>query len=209
MNKRLIVCGGGERSGSTWQYNAVRALHGAGVYGAWIDDYEPGRAEAVHVIKAHTPTATANLPADVILTAYRDLRDVVGSMMRMEWLDLADVAAIDAFLDRYLTAQEAWRQRAAYIMKYEDMVAQPRAELARLAVALDISLTANALDAALDMVSAIKPAEATPAGATTRYDPETLLHAGHLSDGPRQLDDMLRTRIELRHEGWLRSNGYL
>lgn len=207
--RRLIICGGGERSGSTWQYNVVRALYGARVYGAWIDDYDPGCSEGVHVVKAHAPSAIAHLSADVILTAYRDLRDVAASMIRMGWLDAANVAAIDAFLHSYVAAQDAWRARAVYAMKYEDMIAQPDAELVRLAAALGLALRPSEREAALDVVSAIKPAEAAPAGATTRYDPETLMHAGHLSAASAPLDDAIRTRIEQRHGDWLRGNGYL
>lgn len=64
------------------------------------------------------------------------------------------------------------------IKKYEDMIAQPHAELARLAAALSLALSPDERDAALAIVSAIKPAEAKPPGGTTRYDRETLMHAG-------------------------------
>lgn len=99
----IIVCGGGLRSGSTWQYNATRALFaatGQDVYGAWIDDYDPTRSEPVHVIKAHDPASLGQVHADKVVTCFRDLRDVVASMHRMGWLRIDNPQSLAEFLDR-------------------------------------------------------------------------------------------------------------
>jgi hypothetical protein len=221
MPQLTIICGGGQRSGSTWQYNAVRAIvraNGLSAYAAWIGSYEASRPEPVHIVKLHDPALATAFPAAKIVGSYRDLRDVVQSLDRMGWLGNGRLARLRRlidhvsplnrrftarrFLDRYIESHRWWTQNAVYMMRYEAMKAAPADEVARLAIALDLPLTGEQAARIADALAKMT----TPVRDGT-IDPDTLLHAGHIASGPHE-DRALVRFIDRRYGAWLAANGY-
>ncbi len=221
-----IICGGGYRSGSTWQYNAVRAIAsigGASVHGAWIHDYDPERLEAVHVVKAHHRSAIARFEGSLFVGGYRDLRDAAASLQRMGWAEARMKSVRDflthhlarskrwqirRFLDQYVANDAAWARASVHMMRYEDMIADPPAEIARLAKALGFALDAGQIAKVHAQVAAMRPPGDAPTGTIEGRDPETLLHPGHIGRGTSPLDPQMLRYIERRYAGWLAARGY-
>src|SRR3954454_11133001 len=105
MAKKVILCAGPSRSGSTWQYNIIRLLTKAAYgesYGAWVLDYDPANPAPAHVVKIHDPQHLGKLVPNAIVTGHRDLRDVLASARRMKWRSFAARKEIGIFLDRYI-----------------------------------------------------------------------------------------------------------
>lgn len=206
------------RSGSTWQFNIVRVLTAGAVgwdqvYGAWIDDYDPDRAELCHVIKAHRPEQIAQVAADVTLSSIRDLRAVASSLARMQWLSLDDADAVARELDEYAAAADAWRSATSYVMRYEQMLEAPLAVARETAAALGLGVAEAQLRAAVEWVDDLSPPGDTPLGGLN-YDPDTQLHAGHIgarsnAETMATLPPEIRSLIDERYEIWLRAYGYL
>lgn len=207
----IILCAGPMRSGSTWQYNALRAIAvtaRGSAYGAWIADYNPARAEPVHIIKVHSPDQGSQIAADAVVTGFRDLRDVFASVHRMGWYSFEEPKKITQFLDTYVRFVATWEERAKHVMRYESMVAEPEAEIQRMAAALGFELSPQELTDVRNQVSAIHPNGTEPTGNLTNYDRVSLLHPGHLSIGAPTLDRKTRRLIERRYAGWLRDRNY-
>lgn len=207
--ERRIICAGSARSGSTWQYNAVRFLFDAAgqtCYGAWIKDYDPSRQETIHVLKTHNPTFATG--PGTVLTAYRDLRDVVASQVRMGWFTGMEIGVLDRFLERYIINLAVWRTEARHVMRYETMKNDSTAELVHLSRSLDLSLGTEAINGVRCRIDELRPAKSTPAGSRSDYDPETQLHAGHISGSAFALSAEWRLHIEKRYSRWLRRHGY-
>lgn len=221
MPDLTIICGGAQRSGSTWQYNAVRAIvreNGLSAYAAWIDSYEASRPEPVHIVKLHDHARAAAFPGAKMVGCYRDVRDVVQSLDRMGWLDngrwprirrLIDrISPLNRqftarrFLDRYVESHWWWTRNAVHMMRYEDMKVAPAGEVARLATALDLPLTRQQADGIADALARMTAPEARGA-----IDPDTLLHAGHIATRPHE-ERALAGFIGKRYGAWLAANGY-
>jgi hypothetical protein len=213
-----VVCGGMNRSGSTWQFNVVRVLV-AGVvgwdqvYGAWIDDYDADRPERCHVIKAHSPQQVQEVRADVTLSSIRDLRAVASSLARMKWLSLDDADGVISLLGYYVAVADSWRSVADSVMRYEQMLEAPLSAASDIASALRLRVTEAQLGKAVGWVADLRPPGDAPLGGLN-YDRDTQLHAGHI--GSRSNDEAiaalppeLRLLIDECYEPWLRTNGYL
>jgi Sulfotransferase domain len=210
--RRIFVCAGAPRSGSTWQYNLVRLLakeaYGS-VYAAWIADYEPIDGATAHVVKIHDPKDAAGLPAGLAVTSNRDLRAVLASARRMQWAPYRATRDIRSFLDRYVRQLEFWSERAVHVMRYEQMMADPIAEAQRTAAALGIRMSRPRLDKICDAIAALEPPGDKPTGKFGDADPLTQLHPGHIGGGRGLLDEKSRLYVERRYETWLRGHGYV
>lgn len=133
----LVLSAGMPRSGSTWLYNALRlmlaqrfASPGA-LACAWVGDIDRLPAEALcRLVKLHEWDGALAGQADFVVWSYRDLRDAMASQHRKFG------GALSLQFADYLVRQDArWSARADHVMRYEDMLAQPRHELQRLAAA--------------------------------------------------------------------------
>ena len=88
MKSKLIIAAGFYRSGSTWQFNALRViceLHFGkdNVYSCFSDHYSPEtRAEPIHIVKIHKWNEELARQADLVFTTHRNMEDVKGSMKR-------------------------------------------------------------------------------------------------------------------------------
>lgn len=215
-DRKVILCAGLNRSGSTWQMNAAHALlrearPELSVRISWIGDYDRADPADVHLVKVHRHRDAASL-GDVVLSTYRDLRAVAGSLVRMQWVP-PDWPSLRTFLDAYVEDAEAWRARADLLTPYEDLLDRPDEVLASIAQALGIDPAPGLVAAAMARLDRLAPPSATPAGSLDFFDRETLLHHGHVGGradaaAMAQLSGELLGRIEIRYHDWLVAHRY-
>ena len=209
----LVVCAGIPRSGSTWLYNAARLLltatagDAAAVHGAWIEHYEPSNGARFHVVKIHEPDEALAWRAKAILTSRRDLRDIAASAWKRSWI--SDEPSALAFVDSVIRQHQFWQQRCAFQMVYERMHAEPRAELVRVADALNFGIDVSAAADVLKAIDALGHED----DSEHAFDAGNLLHKKHIMDGrvgyhSETLPPDLLQRINSRCAEWLAANGY-
>lgn len=232
-----LFCAGMMRSGSTLQYQIAKTLvEGAG-RGVGVGSCEPGRfrelldryddPEPVYVVKCHryVPTARARLRRGEAraLYIYRDLRDVVVSMMHKENRTFRQLA--DAGFVRQLLEDDAiWStQPNTLVSVYEEVSADLRSEVERIARFLDIDAGEAELDRIAEEHSLARQKRrlerfdfgkaGVAEGQTNLVDPSTLLHHNHLRSGESgqwadELEAAEVAEIERVAGGWLLEHGY-
>lgn len=172
---KIIVIAGLIRSGSVWQYNAVRlALVSAGrsVYGgvAW-PEYDPrgpvARNAEYHLIKEHRYFTELATQAYQVFTSFRDLMQV-----RRSWRRFSGMPLTDADLSMHVEALVRWQMHADHYTPFRNILRKPKVELARLCTVL--GLPDLDLDNLLAELHALKPPE-------NGQDPTTLLFYNHVS----------------------------
>ncbi len=147
---RLVWCLGMYASGSTWLFNAARAVAGVlypqqRVAGHFVEELRPLRAlpRALNVVKTHDlgPAAARFMAerADVILISLRDPRDAVTSMVQHMQLDFAP-ALQRAETSAQFAASFAGDARAALFI-YESGFTDAAETFDSLAAALGGTLT--------------------------------------------------------------------
>lgn len=171
-----VVVAGIYRSASTWLYNAVR-LSLAEVdttYGSYVSDYRIGNKSKHHVIKTIRYNTDVLGYADVVVTSYRNINDIIDSMKRRREINTDDRFTNETHyesINTYLLYLLWWQQHAKYMMYYEDFIRNKRGELLKIHRALGISPNVDTVLAKLD---AIKIPE-------IGFDPVTLYHADHIT----------------------------
>jgi len=208
----ILVAAGLARSGSTWQYNALRFLlqrKSKNIYSAWVDSYDASRREPIHVVKLHAPWQCQAIDYDHVVTSYRDLRDVIKSLMRMKWMDINNVERIQGILDTYISDLYYWESRSTFIMRYEDMEVNKLNILRQMSSSLGLRLSKRILKRCLVEINGLKPPHGVPDGTYSQMDPVTLLHAGHIGDDNHALPNEYKLFIEKKYECWLRERGYI
>lgn len=233
-----IFCCGMIRSASTLQYQLAAELvesRGRGRRLPWFPPEQFGaiRAEQAEqpgwkVVKVHPclPEIAAELTSGRArgLYSFRDLRDVVVSLMRKD-----DVACTRGFATRVvrdcLVHYDRWtRLPEIHVSRYEDLVGALPAETARIAQHLGIPLepaeaAALAERFGLDQQRArLEEAErrgsfVRPGGGKHQFDPVSLLHTNHIHSGALQGWRSALTRQQLRWidaaaGDWLQQRGY-
>ena len=206
--KKLIVAAGMPRSGSTWLYNAVRLLLentglldiGAG----WIGDFNTFKNHDVVILKIHNYEPVIATNAALIFYSYRDVRDALASFKR-KFGDEPSLAQARAFIEN----DTKWREKASFIMKYEEMIAAREKTLGDIARCLEIT-DANLAHIEQD-IDTMNYARGGLKNDT--YHLENLLHKNHITDGRHGswkgcLSDGLVTQIETELKDWLLCNGY-
>ncbi len=213
----LILAAGMPRSGSTWLYNAIRLLllrdpRIAGNLGCgWIADWNAIPKRKYLLVKLHDYDVGAVVLSKLAFYSYRDVRDAIASQKRrfggcpdMLWADL------------YIHQHELWMRQAACVMKYEDMLRDPSAVVAALLQGLEaaglLSPTAGGpLDPVIRELDRL--AEHPVPGAGAGYDPTTLYHPAHITDGRPDswhgwLDEDLVAEITAKYRWWFDKYGY-
>lgn len=207
-----LFCVGMYRACSTWQYDVAALLlerhrggrrlgYLTGTEYAALDDCEPA-GDGWRVLKSHEghPRFAKALAEDRALAiySYRDLRDVVYSMLHKRGVSFAEFIQ-QGMVHQVLANDRFWNQQPLLlIQRYEDLIAQPGAGVAQLArhlkitlakgeadeIAAEYSLQANRRRVAelsrrlqADGIDVTNPANAQ------RYDHHTLLHWNHVRDG--------------------------
>ena len=217
MKQKLIACAGMNRSGSTWQFNAVRTLldmayPSKGTYSCWVENYESCNPTPFHVVKVHTVEQVEALSPDTVITSHRDLRAVAGSLIRMRWAP-PDLQTIIWFLENYVKNADALERIACYDMPYEKLLAAPFQVLGEIASALNLRLERADMDSAQERLRALKPPDGPPTGTIVGADATTLLHRGHVGDATdeaaiRLISPALAGDIGRQFSVWLERHGY-
>ena len=177
-----IITAGMYRSGTTYQFNAIRIImeHAYGkenVYSCFIDDYRPNNKK-IQIIKAHKVlkrTIDIINEADYILSTNRNAEDIVGSMKRRaEYLkenpdDRFTKEADYENFDKYYQNSMYFYDISHYIQEF-DMIGtkeliQDYLNLFNLDLDVDVILLE---------INNLKPPK-------DGYDPISLLHSGHIT----------------------------
>jgi hypothetical protein len=205
----IIVSAGMPRSGSTWLFNAARLMLLAAVppgelASGWIGDWSRLARRRWRLVKVHDYLPWLARRASVILYSYRDLRDALASAKRKFGIEPSIELA-----RQWVDADQRWRQKSGFTLRYENMIADPVSSLGDLARVLKLPAQDNAaLAARLEetLRQTVRPTEYD-------HDPETLLHKDHVTDGrhgswERWLSPGLRQEIEGEFYDWFHANQY-
>jgi hypothetical protein len=222
QKQSFIFCAGLIRSGSTALFNIIRQLltaEGISVHAAWHADYQIGSPATVHLVKYHTlPAPMAQRLAQAkqqslaqVFLSKRDLRDVAISAIGMGWRT-EDDSLIES-LGKHVAEYQQWLPFADHVMRYEDYLAAPEAEVARIAAALGLPENPARDGEIFRIVDAEGKDSKEAATDQVSYDRATLLHPGHRQSGKAgryrdELSPAFVRRIEERYGDWLRANGY-
>lgn len=238
-----VFCGGMYRSCSTWQYEIAGHLvesrglgrrlgYLTGLEFAELDDeVRRGGVGEWLVLKSHEedPRIGAALASQRGrgLYAYRDLRDVVFSMMHKRGV------TFDAFIEQGMVHQilandRFWRTRSPVLsQRYDDLVARPAEGVREIAGFLGIELEEGEAEALAEAYSREANLERTrrlraeleaagldlndPANAT-RWDGHSLLHWNHVREESRSWRELTgpreRSILGRLCGAWLVSRGF-
>ena len=129
-NPVLVAAAGSRRSGSTWQFNALRYLFiRAGIptlsamhNGGWkkkVGAVKP----PVAIVKIHGMDPDLRDRADLVFTARRDLRDMFASMVRRVLVSHPDdVATARSRISMYLREFGSWERLTDHETVFETMI---------------------------------------------------------------------------------------
>lgn len=234
---RHVFCAGMARSASTWSYNVVKRIlartHGPECYGggyvgegASLDFSlaESDRAGTRLLLKFHDPTPAvldrvARGEARVVLT-YRNPLNALASRMDLfgESTEIA-AEAVAASIEHLC----AWiRTTEPLLLSFDDVTIQPEAAVEKLARFLGIDLPVSAIqnisretdfDAAKKKVASLDDSRGDLiADGESAYDPESLLHVGHVSlgrarDWRTQLTPEQHGYVLKRLDAWIDADG--
>ena len=230
---RLVVCCGMPRAGSTLHYQLVVALLSATGTGGglgWVEgrSYAAVRQDlagrTISAVKVHSFDQFPGVGAGIetreatCVYIYRDIRDVVPSLMHIQdrpFRDLVNVGDIDGILHDY----DRWTaQPSALVSKYEDVVRDIPAEVRRIAQHLSLHLADDEIqqiadDHSIDRQRArVTEQLSTAQGDKRQYDPTTLLHHDHIRSGEsgswRQMAPIEVAFMEATGLRWLQDHGY-
>lgn len=195
-----VIVAGMHRSGTTWLFNTVR-----------LAALESGRTLASGFGREITGDETADIVVwkthhyrrprgATVLQMYRDLRGVAASAVRRGLVD--EAGALGYVTQAEATEDRPYRNVADLRLQYETMMRDKVLATARVLETLELVVDPQAVHEA---VEALEIPE-------TGMDPETHLHANHVTSGEvgdwRPLGrDTLRA-IEERFQGWLEEHGY-
>ncbi len=206
----LYLVAGMNRSGSTWLYNVVRLLlarSGAPDLAAgWVEDREKLLKHRTAVVKVHIFDPSLLIEPYMVLTSHRDLRDVAASLARKFKLP----ASVE--MTRYVFNQyRRWAELARFDMCYEAMIADAPAMVGQVAAALGVEVDATAQ---AEVAAEVDAAKRSIRADTRGFDPQTLLHTGHITDGrpgswredlsPERADEIVKG-----FRSWMELQGYL
>jgi hypothetical protein len=237
-----LFCVGMYRACSTWQYDVAALLlerhrggrrlgYLTGTEYAALDDREPS-GDGWRVIKSHEghPRFAQALAEGRALAiySYRDLRDVVYSMLHKRGVSFAEFTR-QGMVHQILANDRFWNQQPLLlIQRYEDLIAQPSAGVAQLAAQLGITLAKGEADeiaseyslqanrrraAELGRRLQAEGIDVTNPANAQRYDNHTLLHWNHVRDGRaggwgEQATPRHRAVLSRLVSPWLVAHGY-
>jgi hypothetical protein len=231
-----IFCCGMRRSGSTLQYQIATDLvtrRGVGEGLGYVVPEEFDRQIEAHksdhrlkVVKTHAFIAGAGRLLQSgqakALYSYRDIRDVVVSLMQMQkvpFAKLRDEGMIYALLKEHADWSRAGK---ALVSRYEQLTADVAGEVARIAAYLGIELRDGeaaavaaeyALERQKERISHLDPQQLRENPDGSRYDAAMLLHSNHINSGTQgRWQNVLSRRevalVEHIARDWMREQGY-
>jgi len=234
-----IFCCGAPRSGSTLQYNIAATLVERSHLGkriGYINPIDFDKIQKLHknvdsylVLKCHE--LSESMISEVktnnafVLYTYRDVRDVVVSMIKKFGRDF-QYYLDDGFIENYLKFDDSIKgMTSAYISKYEETIENLRQEIKNVSIFLKIEISNLELKQMVDEFSLTKlkefsnnkqnfsDASAILDNNKNMYHQKTLLHKGHIISGEsgqyvKGLKNWELKRIETKTGAWLQNNGY-
>jgi hypothetical protein len=180
---QAILIAGIPRSGSTWQYNAVRLLitaSGRRVHAAWCGDYITPPEGVTSVIKVHTPDEGSIVSKPLVLTTRRDLIDTLQSLVRVGWSP-PNYTSLRGRALQQLHMYVHWAKRSSHETLYDDIINKPIDELRNLSKSLKLELGDEQIKEVSNKLEALKAPEGNGRDMGL-YDLETLLHPDHRSN---------------------------
>jgi hypothetical protein len=238
MEKRLVICCGMPRSGSTLQYQIVveivkRVSLGNGM--GWIRTCSSQdllskieESDTWLIIKIHDYRQITDIKSLIcdkrvlLLYSYRDLRDVAVSIAHKDNTKVISLILSD-FFDKVLENYYFWTGfPKTFISQYETMTEDLSGEIQRIADYLQIDLdqsTVSQIGQKLSLDNQRKRIanfdfnnKGKRSGASV-FDPDTLLHGNHIFSGlsqqwKKELISLEVALIEASSEKWLSETGY-
>lgn len=232
-----VFCAGMMRSGSTLQYQIAKTLAEGAGRGIGVGSCAPGRFRELldryddptrlRVVKTHryVPTAHARLRRGTAraLYIYRDVRDVVVSMMHKEGWSFRRVAR-SGLVEQLLEDDAIWSaQPNTLVSVYEEVTGDVRAEVERIAAFLGIEADEADLDRIAEQHSLARQKRriegfdfgrgGVAEGSKNLLDPDTLLHHNHVRSGQsgqwaEELAPAEVAEVERAAGPWLVARGY-
>jgi hypothetical protein len=213
--QRVIVAAGMPRSGSTWQFNALRLLlesSGQGVYSFWIEDLDREKARHARtlLVKIHEISYVLANASWRCFTCHRDLRDVAVSAADLARADGYEVDLLP-MMQANRKAHEFWSRQSVLDTPYEQMVFDPEGILKKLAACIDIPIAEVGVQRLCQSLASLSDGD-VPSGYP--HNPVTLLHQQHFFDGTSGrhrgvLDDAMEQRIIDENGAWMSRYGYI
>jgi hypothetical protein len=205
---KLVLAAGIRRSGSTWLYNVIRfAFINAGytTYSDFYASYQPETPADVHVVKVHEFVANLAEQNPLVLTTYRDLRDIAASCVRLKLAENTPESL--RLVTKEVVGREysAWKSHANLEIRYADMIRDRPAAIRRVLRALGLnSVDPREVDRDVQKLSFM---------AFTDLDPVSQLWPQHITDGGvgsyrKFLSDASIEAIEEVGGPWLATHGY-
>jgi hypothetical protein len=211
---RLIVAAGMPRSGSTWQFNAIKSVlktSGRTVFGGWPRDIARFANDTCDdlLIKVHAPEPHLGSLSPIIFTSHRDLRDVAASALEVGVV--SSKRDLPIRVSYWRDGHEYWSQRAALDIGYADIIRQPRSVIEAIAAKLGLSLPPGGARIIADELRVLK---AAPNRMGPRHDIENMMTLNHRSDGRpgswrERLPRGLAKKIVMSNRGWMERYGYV
>lgn len=201
-----VLCAGMSRSASTWLYNAARLLVsqrvGTDMVFGWVEDVEHLPAPTNAVIKLHDYDARLVRQSSHILYSYRDIRDVLASMKRI-WNKKPAVETADRLVSLY----RRWTEKADYIVRYEDIIADKTRVIEEMAKTLGIENPDPQ-----PIIDEISRMSYDSDGPKSSHNQINLFHKQHITDGKSNswhghVKPRLIAEIERRHQSWFEECG--
>jgi hypothetical protein len=212
---RVVVAAEMPRSGSTWQFNALRLLlesSGQDIYSCWIEDWDSGKARHAQavLVKIHEMSPMLAWASWRCFTCHRDLRDIAVSA--------ADLARVDGYevdivplMQENRRAHEFWSRQSVLDTPYEQIVDHPGAVLKELAASIDLPIMEDELQRICQLLASLPDGD-VPSGYP--HNPVTLLHRKHFFAGTSGryrgvLDDATERQILDENRAWMSEFGYI
>ena len=245
-----VICGGMYRACSTWQYEVMGHLVERHLQGerlgyltgaAYAAGFAPVASRSFHadigrrswrVLKSHEGhrcfARVLSTGRALAVYTYRDIRDVVFSLMHKRGLAFEDLLR-QGMIHQILINDRFWRaQPRVLIQRYEELVADPVTAVVQLARHLGLGVTRReaaeiaddySLESNQTRIQALRRRlesagiDLNASGNRQICDPVTLLHWNHLrpgGSGSWQTDLRFSQRVLLDRlcGAWLRANGY-
>ena len=206
-DKRLILIATMPRSGSTWLFNCVCEIHkvaGEKFYSSWIEDYDPSNNSKIHIVKIHQPEYRLSLQADLILSSRRDIRDVVGSLIRMGWVNKSEEKVLKSVSYLIGTVHPFWYEKSTLEIDYYELKNNAKDVITSVNRCLRLNLADKELNTIEHYLSNLVPPK--------KYDKNTQLHPNHIANKLINYSELLgkdlNDKIGKLAEGWLHEFGF-
>ena len=194
-DKSFVLSAGIMRSGSTMMYNILRRIllikYGDTLVAGWQNNMVDLPLGDFYLIKTHNMAPFVKAKPEHIFFTYRDLRTVEVSMNKFFGTPLS-AEAIGYYILEYYRAEKS----GAMMIKYEDLIADPKSFVSIIANSLAITVNAGAIHTG-----------------DIEYSRETLLHPGHITgtkdnEWRTLMPEDMQKQITQDYSWWFEECGY-